>query len=446
MKAKVLPVFFSAQNEQEKEAFSIQLKTLITLYPEAEFLPSCPVEKCSDGAYDAVVFPQLIGAAFAHKKELKQINKPIVVLTSSFGTVEMWDWEIVAYLREELDLTVFSPYNIEMAKVVLRAIGMKKEMAQGTKFLMFQDTPGEGMQAGIFKRFYWWEKECVDRLKEAFGIEIIYYSYKKLNERAALIADELADQLWEERQVPYVDLSGEQIRAAVKLYLAMKEVMDEFGDIKGLGANCLNESFYAKSTPCLAWDWLFEYDKKMWVCEGDLVSLLSQYIMYHSCKVPTMTTNIYPFLLGMAALKHEKIDSFPEVEGDVSHYALGVHCGYFGLAPRSFCTQWTMGKKVLEIVDENAIVIDCRLKEGPITLAKIHANMKKITMIEAEIVSYVQYPGSDCRNGALIHYKNKSGHRVMEALSSHHAVIMQGEMVPYLQNVAKIFGFETVVL
>ena len=76
----------------------------------------------------------------------------MIVLTSKFGTVEMWDWEIVYYLREK-GMNVFSPYNIELAKVVIRAIAAKVQLKQGVKFLMFQDTPGEGMQAYIFKLF-----------------------------------------------------------------------------------------------------------------------------------------------------------------------------------------------------------------------------------------------------------------------------------------------------
>ena len=402
MKCKLLPLFFKEQNEREKEEFQSQLMELERLYPEAEFLPPValvdframceePGNDCEE-KIDGIVFPQLLGAVFAHKEALQKIDKPILVLTSSFGTVEMWDWEIVAYLREELRLNVFSPYHVDLAKTIMRAMAVKSDMAKGMKFVMFQDNPGEGMQAGIFKRFYWWEKECVERLEKTFGIEIVYYSYQELNQRAEKISDQAADALWEQRQVSHEDVDLQQIRSAVKLYLAITEVIREIKQVKGVGCNCLNESFLSKTTPCLAWDWLFEYDDIMWVCEGDLVSLISQYIMYNSCKRPTMTTNIYPFLLGLPALKHEKIEAFPEVDGDVSNYALGVHCGYFGLAPRAFCEKWTMRNKVLEIVDENAIVIDCQLKTGPITLAKIHANMKKMTVIEASIVKYVQYP------------------------------------------------------
>jgi L-fucose isomerase-like protein len=307
---------------------------------------------------------------------------------------------------------------------------------------MFQDEPGEGMQAYIFKRFYWWEAECKEAIEDAFGIRILYQSWKGVNERAREILDRDAAALWEKRAVPAEDLPREAIIKAVKLYLAIKEVIDKTGNVYGVGGNCLNESFHSDTTPCLAWNWIFEHDRLIWACEGDTVTLISKFILYSGLQRPMMMTNIYPFLVGMAALKHERIDTFPDID-DPGNHALGVHCGYFGFAPRSFCTHWVMRPKALAIVNDSAVVIDCRMKTGPVTMAKLQSDMKGLTIIEAEIEGYVQYPGSDCRNGALIRYKNKSGHRVMEELSSHHAIIIQGDITHELVQMAKVYGFTT---
>ena len=85
----------------------------------------------------------------------------------------------------------------------------------------------------------------------------------------------------------------------------------------------------------------------------------------------------------------------------------GVHCGYFGLVPPSFCTDWQLCPKVLEIVNENAVAVDCRMPDrtGHAWPRYIPDFKTSISIIEAEIEDYVQYPGSDCRNGALIRYK-----------------------------------------
>lgn len=164
-------------------------------------------------------------------------------------------------------------------------------------------------------------------------------------------------------------------------------------------------------------------------------------MLHMALKKPMMMTNIYPFLIGMAALKHEKINEFPQID-DPDNHALGVHCGYFGFAPQSFCSRWVMRPKVLEIVNDDAIVIDCEMNRGKITMAKVRPDMKKITIIEAEIEDYVQYPGSDCRNGALIRYRNNSGHKVMESLSSHHAILIQGDVTYLLVQMARVYGIE----
>jgi len=442
MKLLLQPMAMPDQNDREKQEFLTQLDNMRQMYAsEAEFLEPVAVGEKVDDKADAVVFIQLIGSAFGAKRELNLIQVPIIVLTSQFGTVEMWDWEIVSFLREETALTVFSPYNTELARVIMRALAAKRDMRKGMRFLMFQDSPGEGMQSGIFKRFYWWEEECTRQIEELFGIKIIYQSYKELNEKAQLIPDKRADAESADWNIPCEDVSSERFRKAAKLYLAVKDVLAVIGEVHGVGANCLNESFNSETTPCLAWNMLFERDGILWVCEGDTVTLVSKFIIFSALKQPLMMTNIYPFLVGMAALKHEKIDKFPDVPNS-DDCALGVHCGYFGLAPQSFCSRWVLKPKVLEIVEENSLMVDCEIEAGPITLAKIHPNMKKMIIIESAIEEYVQYPGSDCRNGALIRFKNNNGHQVMQTLCSHHAIIVKGDCVPQLCLLAQIYGFE----
>ncbi|MDR1617971.1 MAG: hypothetical protein LBS06_02845 [Treponema sp.] len=446
MKPILLPVYFTEANEREAGERRQQLAVLENIYGgEAEFLPEQALGTEIPETAEAVLFPQLVGAIFSHREELVRIRLPIVVLTSSFGTVEMWDWEIVSYLRLQMGLTVFTPYNTDLAKVILRSIAAKRSMRRGVNFLMFQDDPGEGMQAYIFKRFYWWEAECTRAIEEAFGVKIVYQSWKEVNERAQEIPDAEAAALWERWAVPAEGLPAEQINRAVKLYIAIKDIIDRTGNVYGVGANCLNESFHSGTTPCLAWNWIFEHDHLIWACEGDTVTLISKFILYSALRRPLMMTNIYPFLVGMAALKHERIDTFPDI-ADPDNHALGVHCGYFGFAPQSFCDRWIMRPKALAIVNDNAVVIDCRMKTGPVTMAKLQSDMKGITIIEAEIEDYVQYPESDCRNGALIRYKNGSGHRVMEELSSHHAIIIQGNITHELTQMAKVYGFSCKVL
>ncbi len=445
MKAILAPVYFRAINEREQKEFASQLENLREMYRDtAVFLEPAAVGDPVSADADAIVFPQMIYEAFRVADQLKAYNKPMIVLTSKFGTVEMWDWEIVTYLREK-GMNVFSPYNVELAKVIMRALAVKTKMKKGARFLMFQDSPGEGKQAYIFKRFYWYEKECTQRMADTYGIELMYRSWSEVAAQAKQVPDEEAEQLYEQWEVEQEGVSQRACLSAVKLYIAVKRVIEEIGGVEGVGCNCLNESMYSDTTPCLAWNMIFEKDDIIWACEGDTLTLLSTFILYRSLEAPIMMTNLYPFLVGMAALAHEKIDKFPDID-DPDNHCLGVHCGYFGFAPRKFCSSWTMRPKVLEIVDDNAIAVDAEFPKGDVTLAKIYPDLKRLSIIEAEIEDYVGYPGSDCRKGALIRYKNGNGEEVMENLCSHHSLIIVGDQKAKMLQLAKVFGWETIVM
>lgn len=441
LKAKVVPLQFSEANDRERGEYEEQLAKLLEFYGEvAEFLDTVTVGEAIPEC-DAIVFPQMIGAAYHYMDTLTGYGKPVVVITSQFGTVDMWDWELIAYMRSH-GLNVFSPYNVELGKVILRAIGTRSYL-HGAKFLMFQDDPGEGMQAYIFKRFYWWEQECTEQIERAFGAQVIYKSWKEVNARADQIDSDQALAEFESWDIPHEGIAEDQRILVGQLYLAIRDTIEELGGVDGIGANCLNESMYCRTTPCLVWNMLFEKYRIIWCCEGDTLTLISTYVLYHSLKAPIMMTNIYPFLVGKAAIHHEKIDDFPKTEEPENH-ALGVHCGYAGFAPECFCSRWKMVPKVLEIVNEKAYMIDCELPAGDIVLAKINPSFDKITIIPGEIEKYVQFPGTDARNASLLHYNN--GEKVMEELPSHHQMIISGKQKAGILQIAKVFGWDAQVI
>jgi hypothetical protein len=434
MKARLVPLYFKSGFDEE---FKVQVENLKTLLSDvAEILePQAIGAKLPEA--DACVFPRLVGEAYRRIEELKKIKKPFIILTSEFGTVNMWDWEIVSFFKSE-GLKTFTPHTLELAKNICRSFGVKREMKK-TKFLIYQDNPGEGMQADIFKRFYWWEDRCTKLIKKRFGITIIKKSFKKLGDDAKHIHDREAEEIVEKRSIATEGVSRRALLSAIKIYLLLKREIEEDENIRGVGINCLNESFYSDTTPCLAWNLLFEDKGIIWACEADTMSLLTKYIVHRSLGAPIMMSNIYPFLMGMAALKHEKIDAFPKVEEPENHL-LVAHCGYLGVVPRPFAKEWKLKPKVLAIVDENATAIDARLPEGPLTLAKLDPTLSKLQVVEGELEGYVQYPGSDCRNGAIIRVKN--GYRLLESFYSHHNCLITGHRGYELKNMAGALDLE----
>ncbi len=436
MKARLIPVYFEKGRNQE---FDQQLKKLHELLDDIAILlePVALGSVLPDG--EAVVFPQLLGEAYQEIDKVKEIDLPILAITSEFGTVAMWDWEIVTFLRSR-GLNTFAPFSLDITRTICKTLSTMREM-KTTRFLIYQDNPGEegSMQASIFKRFYWWEDEAIKKIKDKFGVDIIYRSYRELGEGVKTISDSDAREELSKKNIPSEGVSENAFLSAIKLYMAVKEDIDQLGNIGGVGMNCLNESFYTDTTPCLAWNLLFEEREIMWACEGDTLSLLTKYIVYKSLDAPIIMSNIYPFLLGMAGLKHEKIASFPEVDEPENHL-LVVHCGYFGLTPQSFSEKWIFRPSVLEIVDENANVLDARMPEGNITMTKLHPDLDKLMVFEGELESYVQYPGSDCRNGALI--KVNDGYKLIEKFYSHHVCFTTGKNSVELEIMARLLNIE----
>ena len=437
MKARLVPLTFEGKDDD----FDTQLDNLKNLLvDDADFLDPVPLGAALPPA-DAVIFPQLLGEAYRRLDEFKAIDVPIVVATSEFGMLNMWDWEIVSYLRTE-GVTVIAPYKLEQTKKVCQGLGVKRELRQ-TKFLVFQDNPGEGMQGEIFKRFYWWEDECIGRMIDKFGFTLIKKSFKEFGAAAKLIPNADADKVIAERQLPVGAISQQQLRSAVKVYIALKRELDQDKDIRAVGINCLNESFYSDTTPCLAWNLLYEEEQLIWGCEGDVLSMMTKYILHKSLGTPIMMTNIYPFLMGQAALKHERIPAFPEVVDPADHI-LVAHCGYLGVLPQSFATDWTLRSKVLAIVDDNATAIDARLPEGQITLAKLHPTMQKWTVAEGALTGYAEYPDSDCLTGGVI--KIADGQKLLKTVSSHHYLLMTGHNLVDIEMLSAVFGLEVEVI
>jgi hypothetical protein len=433
MRARLLPVRFHHADDE----FEVQLSRLRGLLGEhAEILT--PVELGTEPLpeSEAALFPQLLGDAFRQVEALRSLDRPRLVLTSEFGTLSMWDWEICRYLAEA-GVDTFAPYDLEHARALLRALALRRELGEA-RFVVFQDDPGDGMQASIFKRFYWWEDECTQRILDRFGVRIERRSFRALGAAAKEVSDADADAAFERvrARARLEDLPERHRRAALKLYLATKDAVGDDATVLAAGMNCLNESFFSDSTPCLAWNLLFEERGLIWGCEADTVSMLCKLLLHRSLGAPLMMTNLYPFLMGQAALKHERIEAFPEVRCP-EHHILVAHCGYLGVLPTSMAERWTLREKVLAIVDDDASAIDARMAEGPVTLAKLSPSLATLTVAEGELVGYVQYPGSDCLNGGVIRVPN--GPALVERLPSHHAILMHGHRPTELRMLGRLF-------
>ena len=439
-KAILAPVYFKSGRDDDYNRQLEAIKTLLA--DEAELLEPVALGTQIPEKADAVVLPQILGDAYRQVKDFQAIDIPILIITSEFGTVSMWDWEIACYLKENSVQTI-APYNLNQTKMLCKTLAVKNEL-KGSKFLVFQDDPGEGFQPQIFKCFYWWEDQCTNRMKEKFGVTVEKKSFKVLGKRAKQVSDQRANAILEKWDIPCEGLSPQALLSAVKLYAVLKDELDQDNSIKGMGINCLNESHFSDTVPCLAWSMLYQETGLIWACEADTMSLMTKYIIHKSLDIPIIMTNIYPFLMGMAALKHERIPYFPEVESEPENHILLAHCGYFGLVPQKMACEWMLRPKVLAIVDDNAHVIDAQLPTGKATLIKLGPTMDKMMLVQGEIEDYVHYEDSDCINGGVLRVSD--GNKLVNNLYSHHLCLMPEHRRADIELVAKIFGFDVEVL
>jgi hypothetical protein len=436
MKARLVPLYFDPGRDSDFDRMLEALRPILA--DRAELLAPQPLGAPLPEA-EAVLLPQLLGQAYRNVEAFRAIDVPILFVTTEFGTLSMWDWEIAEYLRSH-GIRTIAPYTLEQTQAVCAALAVKREL-KDTRFLVYQDDPGEGFQAPIFKRFYWWEEECSRRLRDKFGITVLKKSFRELGAAAKAISDADADEAAKAWNVPTEGLSERALRSAVKLYLAVRRDLDADETIRAAGINCLNESRFSDTTPCLAWSRLYQERGLIWGCEADTMAMISAYLLHKSVGASILMTNLYPFLLGNAALKHERIESFPQVESEPENHVLVAHCGYMGVIPEPFATQWTLRKKVLAIVDDNASAIDARIPLGDITLAKLHPAMDKMTVAEGTLTDYAQFPGSDCLNGGVIRIGD--GRKLMASLASHHYVLLVGHHAGSIELLGDVLGLQT---
>ena len=213
--------------------------------------------------------------------------------------------------------------------------------------------------------------------------------------------------------------------------------------VLAVGINCLNESALLRHDSLPGMGPALRGGKAHLGLRSRYDVDADQVILHRSLGVPMMMTNLYPFILGQAALKHERIPSFPDVK-DPENCILVAHCGYLGVVPRLFCTEWRLRPKVLAIVNDNATAIDARLPEGPVTLAKLHPKLDLMSVAEGCLESYAQYANSDCKNGGVIWVKD--GPAFVRSLASHHYLITTGHNQSDIRMLGGIFDFAVELL
>ena len=84
-------------------------------------------------------------------RKISDSGLPMLVITSAYGTFSMWDWEINNFLKSK-GMQLIMPHNLETSIKLCRILAVKREMKK-TKFRVYQDNPGEGMQPCVITSY-----------------------------------------------------------------------------------------------------------------------------------------------------------------------------------------------------------------------------------------------------------------------------------------------------
>ncbi len=107
-----MPVYFKSADDPD---FVKQVENLhVLLADEAEILAPVELGKSFPDS-DGVIFPQMLGDAYRRFDQIQTLPQPLMVVTSEFGTVSMWDWEINSYLAAK-GVKVIAPNSLEKRK------------------------------------------------------------------------------------------------------------------------------------------------------------------------------------------------------------------------------------------------------------------------------------------------------------------------------------------
>jgi hypothetical protein len=124
MKVIFVPVFFQSAQDPDFINQLVNLKTM--LEDEVEFLdPVVLGDKLPDT--DGVIFPQMLGDAYRKLELLRALPQPLMVVTSEFGTVSMWDWEIISYLKTK-GIKTIAPNSLEKTRQACWAFALRRQL------------------------------------------------------------------------------------------------------------------------------------------------------------------------------------------------------------------------------------------------------------------------------------------------------------------------------
>ena len=264
------------------------------------------------------------------------------------------------------------------------------------------------------------------RTRKLLGPEIVHLGQYLIIEKAEKIDDELTESLVGEAKAKWTlskDIQDSNLAAAMKFYLALKQLIDEH-KLDALTVKCQYElSRHYLNAPCIPLSMLA--DSMPTSCEGDLPLLISQLILYH--------------------LTDGLVTSYGDVHGELDNGIIFAACGF---APLSFA------REDRPLIAEQSGYIYAGLtnispyKDGRVTLARLAQDGEGHKMHIAAGTSELSPPFHEVHCPSFAGTKialDNCAHSFIEHLMSQHYALVYGEVSQELQEFCNLMGIRVIL-
>ena len=259
----------------------------------------------------------------------------------------------------------------------------------------------------------------IEKIRRKFGTEFVYVTIDRLfndyEKSFGNDVDNIVDKLISDAKE--VKVNSEQLKKAVKLYLAMEKIRDRY-EANMLSITCPEEIFYNKGiTPCLALV-LFKDRGIPSSCEGDLSALLAMSFLMFTSNKSAFMGNLWSIDAekGIFRITH---DVFP-----LKFY--GIHKESKGYCLYDFHDKGYGATTYVEVP-----------KGEIVTLARMHFTFDKILAFRGQVLK--TYQGIACRE--TLNIKVENGMLLDKYLTEygHHFSMIPGDYIKEIEYLAQLF-------
>ncbi len=261
-------------------------------------------------------------------------------------------------------------------------------------------------------------------IKARFGIELDYVPSAEVIRRWRSIASERAEKVaqeWLAGAARTVEPTEEDLKVVARLYLAMKDLLEERG-AQGLTMAYGDDPL---PVPCLAYTTLRDEGVPA-ACEADIISLLAMVMVHHLLDKPSFMGNIFVDREGDALL--------------LSHCVAPRRMAGYGLPPLSyFLRDQHWGKA------PGSVSAFVELEPGrEVTLLRLSGDLRSMLLAKGEILDCRDLAGY-CRMTVGVKLAGSAKEFIQRTSGNHH-LLVYGDHLAELRGLNELFGLEPLEL